>query len=379
MESVQAPNVSDAGELETEHGDGDEAAVLMLLERGQNTKLGVSLGADRTLGYVRMQEDDSETIEYKTSSIHFYAMLRSHEEGSLCQLSTLASLLTLAVQLILLHGFMFAYFVGTPNQIVTWENIVLQDAKGGVPEKLAIITATLVTPLVLLLKLESNKEFQQLFAFRVALQALFSSEASRTKPRGHLLFWSAVYTFRLMWVVPYMVFVNAAIQASTSSARLIIAMVFVVAYLLDLDDHVLQVFFSDGPSSASKTARGYSSVLMGQSTLDLCTGAHRRFSRVVVVTQFVLILVMKLHPWMLSLWSIPLIGLAFRALTARDFPSILSSCVMDVLFSEMFAVVWIFMMRCSLSPVCGEASHYFETESFSSTSFGSWLVSQLPS
>ena len=370
MENVEMADGEDDGDG---GDDGGDDAVLVMMQAQESSK---------AQGYVRIREGDSNRpVEYKVKGIHLFAMLHSTKEETLFTWPVLLSALTILMQCVILNGFLFAYFVSVSqkaHRTWTWDAIVFEDADGGLSEKLAGLACTLIAPLFLLVKLQSNKEFQQIAMFRAMLDKHYPADgqAGSAWPRGHFLYWAAVYQFRVVWIVPYVIFVNAAFVASTTNIRLILVMVLVAAYLLEVDDYMVQALALLGPGGEpSKEFDEHTSIKVEKSTVAACAMMHVRSVRFMTLVQGVLMIIIKLHPWMVAAWMIPVVGYVFGALTASEIPQIQSSRDLDILLVISLTVAWIYGMRCVLLPVCGEDSYFFQVESFFSTRPGIWLMS----
>ena len=170
----------------------------------------------------------------------------------------------------------------------------------------------------------------------------------------------------------------SCICTCTCSVRLILVMVLVVAYLLDLDDNMFQTFFGNHHStSAPKGGNSFSQIKIGKRTLAACQAVRGRMTKGLVIAQGCLMFVVKIHPWMLMLWVLPILGFAMMAVTSSALPRIEGGKVGKELFQMVLTLGWIWSMRCIISPVCGESSRYFQGESIKDTYYVSILLPRI--
>ena len=95
--------------------DADEAMeddeAIMVAQRNDDEDEEAAL-VQKAAVVVRLFGESGETTEETSTSIHFYAMIRSMQQDKLLLPEVAASILTIVVQLVLLHGFIYAYWIG---------------------------------------------------------------------------------------------------------------------------------------------------------------------------------------------------------------------------------------------------------------------------
>lgn len=221
----------DTGDVENvaggDEGDegGDDDVAAMLASRGEDDAevfLVLSAGKDEDEEAALLQKklklplvcvfDEKVadgTVERSSMSIHFFAMSQSLQTGTLLLPSVAASLLTMALQIMLLHGFLFAYYLG-PTSMGTYNTfskiLGKSDAAGGLPASIAHVAALFFSPVILIAKLSKNNEFAQTPTFRATLRALARAEAharpdSKLTILCHYYFWSLLYVLRSSLVI----------------------------------------------------------------------------------------------------------------------------------------------------------------------------------
>ena len=99
-------------------GDGDEDAVLILVDTNEESQQALKSDAPRAAtasGQVCLFSFDEELVPYKSTSVHFYAMIRSFDAGTIYTFPTLVSLFTLMVQVrAQARSFLFSIFFSAP-------------------------------------------------------------------------------------------------------------------------------------------------------------------------------------------------------------------------------------------------------------------------
>jgi len=272
-------------------------------------------------------------------------------------------------------------FVG-PNTIAStredwndWANFFTSSPPGGLAEKVGGLTAWLWAPVVLLAKMSQTKEFEQLAIFHAAMRTLV-----RTKPAGVRmrlsLFWSFLHALRAHWVVPYIVMLNAAFLDETTEVRKILVTVLLVAYLLDLDDQVFQALYG-AETTTARAGGSFTMLRVGTRTLDACRLVRSRMMTSACVVQISAMLLIKVHPFMGAIWSIPLLGVALAGCTFGVFPHEHEGHVVLLVEVVYLATIlpWVVGMRCIITPTCGLKSVWFLSSNFADSVEMSWVVS----
>ena len=99
---------------------GDEEAVLVANVANDDEADEVSLLQKPMLHDICLFDEVGPLIEETSTSIHFYAMLRSLRLDTVWLPEVLASFTCLLVQITILHGFLYAYLIG--RSLVEWNS-----------------------------------------------------------------------------------------------------------------------------------------------------------------------------------------------------------------------------------------------------------------
>lgn len=373
MESVEGQSAEDTTADAEENADD---MLLVLAGADEQRSLDSSSAKEDSQQFVvRVLGDQSALVAYESKSIHFYAMVKSIHEGTLLTLPVLASFVTIVVQLTLLNAFVFAYYLGPAgtNGAIgdDLEALLDKELPGGLSEKAGVLCAYLVAPVVMLAKIERNKELEQMPAFLVTARTLLSGQSGTVSALIHG-YWSLVFVLRAYWVLPYMAFSNAVIVVETKSVRHILVMVFAVTFLLDLDDMAFQAFYAnDSPDDgeAAVWTKRFTTVRIGKRTMAICRALSRRTKVAVVCFQAVLMLIVKVHPFLVLLWTLPLLGAWMMLMQRREIPNADARVVGTEALVLATACVWLWSLRCTMTPVCGADSRYYMGQSFLDTKY----------
>jgi hypothetical protein len=366
--STEPVNTHDAG------ADDDEDAMLAVLAGASD------VSGDEELGLlvsepprIRLFGEGGAGHMRTSRSIHFYAMVRSFQQDALLDAATLASAATLAVQLGLLHGFAKAYYAGPAMAPAEWNGwgrtFGYSEADGGTSSAVAALFGLGFMPVVLIAKLDRTEEFHQTPTFRATLRHFaFYRRGARARTAALYLYWSFVYVTRAFGTIAYMCFTNAVLAAGTTSIKAIPLTVLVVAFLLDFDDYVYAVFFTQRTKIGAPKPAPSLTVNLGERTLEACEAIRHSTILTITVAQVVLMLLVKTHPWISAMWAIPLTGLALLASQSRTLPKFepdfippwMPRWTISLEPIVVFAfVTWAYIMRCILTPVCGEGSRFW--------------------
>ena len=85
------------------------------------------------------------------------------------------------------------------------------------------------------------------------------------------------------------------------------------------------------------------------------------------LSQLMLMLILKFKPYILTLWAVPAIQILLLLVHARAFPpfrpAVFASLPAQLIGTEplvaLVCALWVYAMRCVITPVCGEGSRYF--------------------
>lgn len=331
--------------------EGEDSVVVLVEDEGDAAGQPVLHQAQF---YVCLFEEPSlygnSPASYHSTSVHFHAMLASAERGSLCIFPVLVSAATLAVQLVLLNGYIFAYYVNVPDaDWNTFSKLFSADVAGGFPELLAVLVSLAVAPFVVLVKMERNNELEQMPAFRATMRALFDQDPPEdsvpVRHRGMLyVYWTLVYVLRAYWVLPFVVYANAVVVVNTASVRLILIMVLVSAFLLELDDQAYKVFFSRDARTGK--ARPHASVLLCGRTGEACREVRLRMAYLLAFAQAVLTFAFKVQRWAWLLTGLPVLGWLMSTMlrTAFSTEKARTAMVGDHELHFVLAFCWLWVM-----------------------------------
>lgn len=372
--TIPAPLTTHGRQLDDDDADtggGEDEAQLLARENVNVVGLQASAADEKgpllppSLFKVELFDEggEGEGIKHSSKSIYMYAMMQSMEEDSLLNYATLASVLTQLVQIVLLHGWLFAYFVG-PSMKPKWNDwqatFSIPDEEGGMGATVASLVALAFAPVVIVIKLEKACEFELTPAFRATMRMKIRGK-DYAKLHTHVLyyFWTTMYVLRAFVMIAYVANVNAALAVTEKKVRAILIMVLVVAFLLDLDEYTFLTFFAEKDELGALKLGPRSQTLIGSKTKAACENVRRTTMKVVTGYQIMLMLIMKTHPWMVVLWGMPIVACVLLYLQVRVFPPIRYTFLDSQIVLVLCMLVWLFLFRCVVLPVCGDGSRYF--------------------
>ena len=189
---------------------------------------------------VRLFDEVDEGMLHESTSIYFYAMMKSMEEGTLLNLPTIASVLCLSTQILMLHGFIFAFFIG-PGSNPDWNDwnttFSIPEEKGGFYASISSIIALVAAPAIIVVKLERTHELELTPCFRATMRTMIRHKPHDWQTSKLYYFWTYMYAARAFIMVMYLAFTNAVLAVSEKNVSKIILMVLVVSFLLDFDEY----------------------------------------------------------------------------------------------------------------------------------------------
>lgn len=360
--------------------DEDDEAILVAHMAGDEEDDNASL-LKQSMVVVQLFGETGETTEESSTSIHFYAMIRSLKRDKILLPEVAASFLTLAIQIALLHGFIYAYFIGP--SLKSWNSwhhtLHFTEEEGGTPAMIAALVGVACSPLILLVKMQKANEFSQTPLFRATMRTMIKSQP----PQPHVyMAWVLNYVLRAYWVIPYTAVTNTVLAVSEQKIRSIMVMVLVVVFLLDLDDFVFLTFFATYNRRGGLQLDSDSCVRAGKETMHACVRVKLKTIIALTLGQVAMILTLKVHPWISFLWSLPVYGMTLLVLQKSEFPKterswyvthltskaglpwVVAKGVALVGTNEVLALLvplWVYCMRCVITPYCGDGSRYFAT------------------
>jgi len=265
----------------------------------------------------------------------------------------------------MLHGFIFAFFIG-PSTLPGWNDwgltMSIPPEAGGIWASVAALTALAVAPAIIVVKLERAHEFELTPCFRATMRTLVRDMPGNDY-MTHVLyyFWTYMYAARAFIMVMYLAFCNASLAVAEKNVSKIILMVLVVAFLLDFDEYVYLTFFAKKDDLGKLILGPLNTVRIGRKTRAQCERVRRYNTAIVSVYQVVLMLVIKTHPWIMTMWSMPLVAISCMWVQNRQFVGQFKTIKFvdpKILLASMLAL-WLWVMRCEITPYCGEGSRYF--------------------
>ena len=314
---------------------------------------------------VRIFYEQDEGVKHSSKSVYFYALMMSMRSGSIFHRPVFASVCTILVQLGLLHGFVFAYFIGPATQQGwnTWHRTLsIPPEHGGFYATLASFIALAAAPIVIVVKLERAHEFELTPCFRATMRAHMRLQSSKyDDPYTQCLyyFWAVMYALRAFIMVMYLAFTNAVLAVAEKNVRSIIIMVLVVAFLLDLDEYTYLTFFADKDDLGALKLGTMNCVIMGRRTKAACEEIRKNTTYLVTAYQVVLMVTLKTHPWILTLWTMPCLAMLLLMIQMRPFPRVHHKYVDVTILLGALLLVWLYLMRCIITPICGAESRFY--------------------
>lgn len=182
-----------------------------------------------------------------------------------------------------------------------------------------------------------------------------SSRPKPPVPRRHLTLCAAL----AVALTRYMTFCNAVITANEGSVRMVCVLVLVLLFLLDWDDYIYSALFVSRSRTGSPQKSGYTKVRLGAATAAACEEIRSKTTSLVAGVQPCLMVLALVWPSQYLLWAVPLVMLLVAGCTGTTFPpyalpTVASRLVGLEAMVGLVALLWVWLMRCTLLPECGE-------------------------
>jgi len=144
---------------------------------------------------------------------------------------------------------------------------------------------------------------------------------------------------------------------------MIILNVLVLAFLLEVDEYVFITFFAKRDDLNHVLTGHLNSVIMGHKTSARCESVRNHVTIAVTAYQVSMMILLKTHPYVEALWTMPFFALLLMWLQNRQFygQQKTHKFVDPKIILGGMLLFWFSSFRCVITPLCGPGSRYFMT------------------